>query len=147
MQFSLKTQPWRFQTIICYLLFRSKKGLTTRREFLYTKLCPEKSHPLWGQIFPKPVTTFWKTLYTNPLAMLIFSSLAWYIPVVFFGTLSPTLLDCHPAMKLLNHVTCHTLYADWLALHVKFGDCNPPETFYHIVSPIYPPNNFCYWWF
>ena len=24
-----------------------------------------------------------------------------------------------------------------LALHVKFGDCNPPETFCHVVSAIH----------
>ena len=36
-----------------------------------------------------------------------------------------------------NYVTCHTLCADWLALHVIFDDCNPLETFYHIVSLIY----------
>ena len=68
---------------------------------------------------------------------LTFSSLAWYIPVQFFGTHSPTLLDYNPALKHLNHVTCHTLCIDWLVLHVKFGDCNQPATFYPIVSPIH----------
>ena len=56
---------------------------------------------------------------------------------MFFGTHSLTLLDYHQALKLLNHVTCHTLCADWLTVPAIFGDCNPPETFYHIVSPIY----------
>ena len=56
---------------------------------------------------------------------------------MFFGTHALTILDYHQALKLLNHVTCYTLCADWLALHVIFGDCNPPETFYYIVSPIY----------
>jgi len=68
---------------------------------------------------------------------LTFPSLSSYIPVVFFGTHSLTLLDYHQALKLLNNVICHTLCADWLAVHVIFGDCNPPETFYHIVSPTY----------
>ena len=51
--------------------------------------------------------------------------------------LSLTLLYCHPVLKLLNHVTCHTLCADWLALLVKFDDCNLPEMFYYIMSPIH----------
>ena len=43
---------------------------------------------------------------------LTFPSLSSYIPVVFFGTHSLTLLDYHQALKLLNHGTCHTLCAN-----------------------------------
>ena len=54
----------------------------------------------------------------------------------FIQTYFLTFLDYYWALKLLNHLTCHTSCANWLALHVKSGDCNPPETFYHIVSTI-----------
>ena len=64
-------------------------------------------------------------------------SLSWPFPVAFFGTHSPTLLDYHPALELLNHVTCQRLCADWLVLHVKFCDCNPSEMVYHTASPIH----------
>ena len=107
-------------------------GLTTTREFLYTKLCPEKSHPLLRLNVPWTSHDILENQYTNP-----FSSLAYYFPVVFFGTHFLTLLDYHQALKLLNHVTCLTLCADWLVLHAIFRDCNQPETFYHIVSPTY----------
>ena len=59
-----------------------------------------------------------------------------FLLVVFFGTPSLILLDYYPAVKRLNHVTCHTLCADWLSLHVKLGDCSPPATFYLIVCPV-----------
>ena len=35
-----------------------------------------------------------------------------------------------PALKRLNCVTCHTLCADCLSLHVKLSDCNLPAMFY-----------------
>ena len=65
---------------------------------------------------------------------LTVSSLACYILAVFRGTHSLTLLDYHRALKRLNRVTCQTLCADWLSLHVKHGNCNPSATFYLTVS-------------
>ena len=62
-----------------------------------------------------------------------------------FGTHSLTFSVYHPALKLLHHVTRHTLYADWLTLRVKLGDCNLPATLYLTVSQsscIYPPITF-----
>ena len=72
-----------------------------------------------------------------PRIDLFKSSLNIFRECSVFGTHSPTLLDYHPVLKLVNHVTCHTLCADWLALPVIFGHCNPPEPFCHIVYPIY----------
>ena len=47
------------------------------------------------------------------------SILGWYTLAVFFGTQSLTRLDYHLSPKRLNHVTCHTFYADWLSLNAK----------------------------
>ena len=56
---------------------------------------------------------------------------------MFFGTHSLTLRLPPSTETFKSRSICHTLCADWLALHVIFGDCNPPEMFYHTVSPIY----------
>ena len=83
--------------------------------YLYTKLCAEKSHPLLWLNFPETSHDSLKNSIYQSLG-LTFCSLASYIPVVFFGTHTLTLLDYHQALKLLNHVTCYTLCADWFAL-------------------------------
>ena len=107
----------------------------------------------WVHLYPKWNTQTWTCLVSQDrISHSEFSSHGRHsgkfsIPVsrtglfksslAYSGSVLWTLLDCYPALKRLNHVTCHTLCADWLALHVIFGDCYPPETFYHIVSPIY----------
>ena len=42
----------------------------------------------------------------------------------------------HQRLYFLSLVTCHALSADWLALHVKLGDCSRPTVFYLSVFPI-----------
>ena len=64
----------------------------------------------------------------------LFKSSLVYSGTVLWNSLPDSLRS---STEFLNRVTCHTSCADCLALHVKFDDCNQPETYYHIVSTIH----------
>ena len=103
-----------FKTITSYLFFPSKKN--NKRVLIHEILS--------GKVLPSLMANFSlnQSRHSGKLSIQIPWIDIFKSSLIYFGSVlwnSPTLLDCHPALQLLNHVICHTLCADWLALRAN----------------------------